>query len=86
MNQPVIMTVRVVGGDQQEVVTALRRAGLLVELQLLGAADTAWSIRVEKPDQAAEYPCPACGCPSNEPHRVLCKGPRPMGDECESGA
>ena len=80
MNQPLIMTVRVVGGEPQRVTEALRRAGLTLELELLGEADTAWSIRVEKPDQAAEYPCPACGCPSNQPHRAQCQGPRPMGD------
>lgn len=50
MNQPLIMTVRVVGGEETRVVEALRRAGLALELELLGEADTAWSIRAEKPE------------------------------------
>lgn len=45
--QPIVMTVRVVGGDRQRVIEALRAAGQHAENSLLGHADTAWSIRAE---------------------------------------
>lgn len=44
MTEPITMNVRVIGGEQTEVVNALRHAGRIVETRLLGRADTAWTI------------------------------------------
>lgn len=66
MNPPLIMTVRIVGGEPQRVTEALRRAGLALELELLGEADIAWSIRSE----------PAIGeCRGGEYCDTACPGP-----------
>lgn len=54
MTQPLIMTVRIVGGEPQRVTEALRRAGLALELELLGEADTAWTIRHEEPPTSGQ--------------------------------
>ena len=46
---PLVMTVRIVGGDPDRVVRELRAAGHRLEFELLGHADVAWSIRTEEP-------------------------------------